>query len=215
MSRVQRVVASLATLIGWTISNPALADVADAIAAYNRGDYVFALRHLEDAAGKGDPQALYNLGIYHSAGKALPRDMPKAVSYYEQAARKGSALAAFNLGQALRKGDGVAADPGKAAQWYEFAAKRGHFRAANELALLYVQGQGVSVDLVEGFAWLFPATHASIMDGAATKNAMQLASMLSPAQLEQAQARGRQYFERYMVPHQDLVKALLREAAAR
>src|SRR5690606_10323460 len=127
----------------------------------------------------GDSQGLYNLGVLYAEGKAVSRDMAKAVALYRDGARKGSVLAAFNLAQTLRKGDGVPVDFKEAARWYEFAAKRGDFRAGSELGLLYVEGKGVKRDLVEGFAWIYPATHADIMDDKALANAMQLAGMLT------------------------------------
>jgi uncharacterized protein len=187
----------------------AKADLSGALQAYERGDYETALRELEKSAKAGNPQGLYNLAVVYAEGKAVSRDMAKAVALYRDGARKGSVLAAYNLAQTFRKGDGVDVDFKQAAQWYEYAAKRGDFRACNELGLLYVEGKGVRQDLVEGFAWIYPATHADIMDQKAFANAAQLAKMLSPEQLQEAQARGRLYHQRYIKPHQNVVQGLL------
>lgn len=202
-------VAILGLVMGLFTGHPAQADVADGIRAYATGDYETALRALEKSAKAGDPQGLYNLGVLHAEGKAAPRDMAKAVALFRDGARKGSVLAAFSLAQALRKGDGVPVDFKEAARWYAFAAKRGDFRAGNELGLLYVEGKGVRPDPVEGFAWIYPATHADIMDEAAYANAAQLARMLTQAQVREAQARGRTYYERYIKPHPTVVHTLL------
>ena len=190
------------------ISGPALSDTEKGIAAYKRGDYPLALRELQSGAEAGDEQALYNLGVFYSEGKAAPADAGKAIGYYRRAAEAGSALAAFNLAQALRKGNGVAQDYVEAAKWYEQAARNGDYRAGNELGLLYVEGKGVDRDLVEGFAWIYPATHAAIMDDNALQNAMQLASMLDRSQLDEAQQRGKVYYERYFEPNSKLVDAI-------
>jgi TPR repeat protein len=179
-------------------SRPGLADTRSGIAAYQRGDYATAISELEKAARAGDAQAYYNLGVAYAEGKAAARDPAKAASLYQQGAGKGSVLAAYNLAQAYRKGEGVAQDYGHAAKWYEFAAKRGDYHAGNELGLLYVEGKGVKRDLIEGFAWIYPATHMEIMDDKAMANAMQLAGMLTKDQIQTAQARGQSYYKRYM-----------------
>ncbi|WP_117194596.1 tetratricopeptide repeat protein [Rhizobium terrae] len=199
----------LSALISLVGGGQALSDTAKGIAAYQRGDYRTAMKELQAAADKGDEQAYYNLGVAYAEGKAVPRDMAQAVAAYRKGAQSGSVLAAFNLGQAYRKGEGVARDYPEAAKWYEFAAKRGDFRASNELGLLYVEGKGVEQDLVEGFAWIYPATHASIMDDNAMRNAMQLASMLNGQQMEEAQNKGRAYFDEYFEPNSELVDAIL------
>lgn len=190
-------------------AGPALSDTAKGIAAYRKGNYPVAISELEKAAAGGDAQAFFNLGVVYAEGKAAPRDMKKAINYYRKGADGGSVLAAYNLAQAFRKGDGVTQDYAGAAKWYEFAAKRGDFRAGNELGLLYVEGKGVEADSVEGFAWIYPATHATIMDDSAMANAMQLASMMNADQVHEAQNRGRAYYEKYFQPNMDTVEALL------
>lgn len=198
----------LATLLASLWGHGAAADTRAGITAYQRGDYETAMRELARSAERGDAQALYNLGVAYAEGKAVTRDMAKALEFYEKGARGGSVFAAYNLGQAYRKGEGVAADPAAAARWYEMAAKRGDYRAANELGLLYVEGKGVQRDPVEGFAWIYTGTHASIMDETSMANAMQLAGMLDKAQIQAAQARGQQYHKRYIAPHQAVVRAI-------
>jgi TPR repeat protein len=198
----------IASLFG---GNTAKADLRGALRAYANGNYEIALRELEKSAKAGDPQGLYNLGVLYAEGKAAQRDMAKAVELFREGAEKGSVLAAYSLAQVFRKGDGIPVDFAQAAHWFEFAAKRGDFRACNELGLLYVEGKGVKQDLVEGFAWIYPATHADIMDEKAFANAAQLARMLSPEQLSEAQSRGQDYHRRYIKPHQNVVRSLLEQ----
>jgi TPR repeat protein len=184
-------------------------DTGAGIEAYKRGDYQVALAQLEKAASRGDAQAHYNLGVLYAEGRAVAKDQAKAVQFYQRGAENGSILAAYSLAQAYRKGEGVSADYSVAASWFRFAAQRGDFRAGNELGLLYVEGKGVKQDLIEGFAWIYPATHATIMDQAALANAMQLASMLSREEIQTAQAKGQDYFRRYIEPNRYVVEALL------
>ncbi|GBU16605.1 MULTISPECIES: tetratricopeptide repeat protein [Methylobacterium] len=205
-----RAMAMVLGLLAGLFGGGARADIASGIRAYDRGDYPAALRAFEAGAVKGDPQALYNLGVAYAEGRAVPRDEGRALSYYRQGAERGSVLAAFNLAQAYRKGQGVAPDLAKAVRWYRFAAERGHYKAGNELGILYTEGRGVPHDPVEGFAWIYPATHASIMDEAAMTNAMQAASRLDRQQIAEAQARGQAYFKRYTAPHRRVVETLRR-----
>lgn len=184
------------------------ADTRKGITAYQRGDYERALQELEKAAQKGDAQAYYNLGIFYREGKATPPDLKRSFEMYKRGAEKGSVLAAFNLGQAYRKGEGVAVDYAEAARWYEFAAKRSDYRAGNELGILYVEGKGVRADKIEGFAWMFTGTHMDIMDDKALANAMQLARTMSKEELDQAQERGKSYYQRYIKPHMNVVRTL-------
>ncbi|QDI81565.1 hypothetical protein E8E01_14470 [Methylorubrum populi] len=88
------------------------------------------------------------------------------------------------------------------------AAKGGHYKAGNELGILYIEGRGVPRDPIEGMAWIYPATHASIMDSSAMANAIQAAGLLDRAQIQEAQARGQTYFRRYIAPNRAVVRAL-------
>lgn len=196
-------------LLGLLFGSGASADVGAGVKAYARGDYLAAMRAFEAGAAAGDAQALYNLGVAHAEGRAVPRDAARAVDLYRRAAEGGSVLAAFNLAQAYRKGDGTATDPAEAARWYAYGAKRGDYRAGNELGILYIEGKGVPRDPVEGMAWIYPATHATIMDQGAMANAMQAAGMLSREQVQEAQERGKTYFRRYVQPNRTLVRTLL------
>ena len=186
------------------------ADTLKGLQAYERGDYETALSELEKSAKAGDAQAYFNLGIFYSEGKAVPKDQEQAVAMYKRGAEKGSVLAAFNLGQAYRKGEGIVLDYREEARWYEFAAKRGDYRAGNELGILYVEGKGVRADKIEGFAWIYTGTHQDIMDDQAFKNAMQLAKIMTQQELQEAQERGKRYYTQYIKPHMNVVRTLLR-----
>lgn len=204
-----RRMAMLGGILGFLFGSGASADVGAGVKAYARGDYPAAMRAFEAGAAAGDPQGLYNLGVAYAQGRAVPRDEARAVDLYRRGAERGSVLAAFNLAQAYRKGAGTATDYAEAARWYEYGAKRGDYRAGNELGILYLEGRGVPRDPVEGMAWIYPATHATIMDQGAMANAIQAAEMLSGAQVQAAQERGKAYFRRYVQPNRTLVRTLL------
>lgn len=201
----------LGIILSALLGSSAQADTRAGISAYQRGDYAKALSELEKAAKAGDAQAYYNLGIFYREGKAVAADPEKALEMYKLGAQKGSVLAAYNLAQAYRKGEGVAPDFRQAARWYEFAVKRGDFRAGNELGILYVEGKGVNADKIEGFAWIYTGTHMDIMSDKALTNAMQLASTMTREELQQAQERGRSYYQRYIKPNQNVVRTVLKQ----
>ncbi len=206
--RIARRMGLLTMLSGLLWPHAAGADTRAGIAAYQRADYETAMRELNRSAEKGDPQALYNLAVAYAEGKAVPRDMARALDLYQRAATRGSVFAAYNLGQMHRKGEGVGADPAEAARWYGMAAKRGDYRAANELGLLMVEGKGVPRDPVEGFAWIYTGTVADIMDETSMANAIQLAGMLTRDQIQTAQGRGQSYYKRYIAPNGAVVRAI-------
>lgn len=105
---------------------------------------------LQNAAKKGDADAMYKLGICYYVGKAgaptlikseipLERDYQQAFAYLTKAASKGSALAMVNLGNIYKSG--VGAPKGKnlkmALEWYEKAAKNGCADAYANIAKVY------------------------------------------------------------------------------
>lgn len=83
----------LAALFGTSAS----AQVAQGIKAYARGDFPAAMRAFEAGAAKGEPQALYNLGVAHAEGRAVPADPARALDYDRQAAGGGGRQRAGRL----------------------------------------------------------------------------------------------------------------------
>ncbi|EJK48309.1 hypothetical protein THAOC_32907, partial [Thalassiosira oceanica] len=75
---------------------------------------------------KGDPEAIYFLGIKYDFGEyGLEKDMARAVELYERAAVLGVKEAHFNLGVLYAIGDNVEKDTAKALRHFEEAAMSG------------------------------------------------------------------------------------------
>jgi TPR repeat protein len=75
------------------------ADFDDAMAAYERGDYVGAQAAFLAAARRGDAQAQEIVGFMYAFGPQLyagtTRDMEAARGWFEQAGRKGRPVARY------------------------------------------------------------------------------------------------------------------------
>lgn len=77
--------------------NPAHADFADAVAAYDGGDYATALDESLAAARKGDADAQYMAGFLYMRGQGARRDLTRAYRWFTLAARQGDSFAADEL----------------------------------------------------------------------------------------------------------------------
>ncbi|WP_417513855.1 tetratricopeptide repeat protein [Minwuia sp.] len=106
-----------------------------------------AVALLEPEAAKGDPDALYMLGLAYRDGKGVAKDPVKSLTSFEKAASRGQAQAAYLAAQAYGRGQpGVAPDPKKATAYMRIAADGGIADAQNQMALAYRSGIGVPVN---------------------------------------------------------------------
>ena len=87
-------------------------------------------------------------------------------------------------------GQGVPQNYAEAMSWYRRAAETGHAKAQYNLGFLYTNGKGVPQDYITAHMWANLA--ASNGHHLAAKNRDSLASRMSPAAIEQAQARAAQ-----------------------
>ncbi len=92
--------------------------------AYERGDYVAALKEWRPLAEQGNTSAQNNLGVMYAEGRGVPQDYAEAVRWYRLAAEQGNAGAQNNLGIMYDTGEGVTQDNVQAHMWYNLAAGR-------------------------------------------------------------------------------------------
>jgi TPR repeat protein len=85
--------------------------------AYERGDYVTALREFRALAKQGDARAQTTLGWMYFIGEGVPQDYARAFSWYHLVAKQGDASAQYNLGVMYSKGQGVPQDYTQALSW--------------------------------------------------------------------------------------------------
>lgn len=151
---------------------------------------------IREAAEQGDVSAQFNLGFMYSEGRGVPRDYGQAAAWYRKAAEQGNLPSEYELGGLYHDGRGVPQqDYGQAAAWYRKAAERGFAPAQVTLGVAYLSGEGVPQSDSEAYFWLKVATAATpevkpedlaaILDG--------LAKLLTVADLDQAQARVREW----------------------
>ena len=109
-----------------------------------------SLDALRGRAGRGDPEAAFQLATYHGSGQAwrtgIPKDEKVAASYYKQACEGGHTEAAFNIAMCYHTGSGVEKSPEKALEHYRIAASKGHLEAQKALTTCFTTGVGSAVD---------------------------------------------------------------------
>lgn len=180
-------------------AGPAVAGpFGDALAAYEKGDYVTAVRLVRPLADQGDAFAQILLGGMYSEGKGVSQDFVQAVSWYRKAAERGFGDARMLLGQSYASGKGVPQSYAMAELWYRQAAEQGNVAAQYNLGLMYERGQGVPQDYVQAHMWINLA--ASGFPGSAKERDEEIANVrdllaakMTPAQIAEAQKRAREW----------------------
>jgi TPR repeat protein len=157
-------------------------------------DYATARQWWEQAAAQGDAMAQLKLGILYGNGWGVPQDYAMARQWYEQAAAQGNATAQLNLGYLYVKGKGVPQEYAKGRYWWEQAAARGNATAQFTLGVLYDNGEGVPKDDVRAYMWYSLAAANSTGEGqkVATENRDNVARLMTPAQIAEAQRLSQQ-----------------------
>src|SRR5689334_19836678 len=79
----------------------------EATAAYDRGEYVEAMKVFRRLAEQGHQWAQRRVGLMYAEGKGVPQDFQEAVKWYRLAAAQGNTPAQTNLGLAYETGEGV------------------------------------------------------------------------------------------------------------
>ena len=104
---------------------PAQADRVHAgLAAFNRHDYVKAMRLLQQPAALGNAEAQTVLCFLYTEGYGVPRSYDDAAGWCERAANQGNVQAQYMLGLLYNKGHGVPENYILAYKWLNLAASR-------------------------------------------------------------------------------------------
>ena len=169
----------------------------DALAAYERGNYVHAMKLFRQLAEQGHQWAQRRVGLMYAEGKGVPQDFQEAVKWYRFAAGQGNSSAQYSLGLAYENGQGVPQDYQEAIKWYRLAAAQGNQFAQISLGVMYTNGTGVRQDFVRAHAWFTLAAAASGGDSgdAATKNRERIAAKMTAKQIDTAAEMARRCHE--------------------
>ena len=136
-------------------------------------------------------------GPFEDAAAAYDKqDYATALRLYRSLADQGDARAQSNLGIMYKLGQGVPKDDAQAVKWYRLAADQGDAKAQSNLGAMYALGQGVPKDYVLAYMWRnlasAGASDADIREKAA-KARDALATMMTPAQVAEAQRMSREW----------------------
>ena len=105
-----------------------VAEIDEAVAAYERGDYGAARKTFERATAAGDSIAARYLGIMHRLGQGVKQSDRQAATYFRRAADTGDLSAQISLAQLYEAGRGIKRNYPAAAEWYRRSAEAGYFR---------------------------------------------------------------------------------------
>ena len=100
----------------------------------------------KSAAGKGDANGLYNLGMCLWRGLGVARDEQAAFNCFRSAAEKGHPEAINNIGAFFRDGTVVEKDLDLATKWFAKSASYGNAFGQFNYALALRRGEGVKQD---------------------------------------------------------------------
>jgi TPR repeat protein len=138
------------------------------------------------AMGAALPARADELADCGSAGTLMKTDPDRAVSACRHLADQGDAGAQYNLGVAYANGQGVAQNYAEAIKWFRKAADQGDAHAQYGLGVAYAKGHGIPRDFVQAHVWFNLA--AAQGDAEAAKGRDLMASIMTPSQIEKAQA---------------------------
>jgi TPR repeat protein len=83
----------------WGIFGACAGPWEDGMAAYNRGDYVPAIRLFRPLAETGNARAQHLVGVMYRKGQGVARNSARAFMWFSLAARRGDARARAELQQ--------------------------------------------------------------------------------------------------------------------
>ena len=140
----------------------AIADFADGMSAYQRGDFETAAAEWRPLAEQGNAEAQEMLGFMYLYGQGVRRGDATAVQWYRRAAEQGFASAQNSLGVLYENGRGTMKDYATAVQWYQRAVEQDHAEAKNNLGRSYMDGRGIPRDDSEAFGLFTEAAGAGL-----------------------------------------------------
>ena len=135
------------------------ATVLEAVRAFEREDYVTALRLFRGPADRGQAVAERYLGIMYFDGLGGLSRPQEARVWLEKAHAQGDADAAVELGVAYLEGFGTPKDQLRAFELFKGAAERGHAGALANVARMYRDGVAVAQDGKAALNWYMAAAN--------------------------------------------------------
>jgi TPR repeat protein len=181
-------------MVGSATADP----LADAGAAYDKGDYATALQDLRPLAARGVAAAQDDLGLMYHNGQGVAQDYAQSFSWYQKAATQGDSDGQYRVGLSYYAGWGVPKNGANAFAWFSKSANQRNPMAQSMVGVCYDQGFGVRQDYVAAYMWLTLAIAGlANSDPQMAQNDVQsrtnVASHMTPAQIAQAQTMANQW----------------------
>ena len=141
---------------------PATSDAA--LGAFQRGQYLSALRIAEPLANLGDAAAQTLLGEIHLRGLGVPQDEEEAARWFRVAADAGDAQAQFRYAMMLIDGDGVTVDADGARDLMRRSADAGNPLAAFNYGQMLIRASPTG-GFADAYRYFQQAADAGVPDG--------------------------------------------------
>ena len=145
-----------------------------------------AKKSLETLAEKGNSDALFYLGYYHSKGQyGYVKDKEKAFEFYKKSADLGDETAMYNVGLFYSKGTGIRKNQKKAFEYFMKSADKGDKDALYKVGICYRDGSGVEQDNKKAIEFLKKAVNAGNKDAATALKELENKSTMSEGALRE------------------------------
>jgi TPR repeat protein len=131
---------ALATYVGWLDDGK--------LGANRQAD---ATKVLEDQIAKGNPVALFTLGVRYASGIGCVADPQKAAQLCKRAVDMGLAIAQLEFGSYALKGTGIEQNDAVGFKYVKTALDNGLAEATGVFGWLYLKGIGAQKDEQKGF----------------------------------------------------------------
>lgn len=151
------------------------------------------------AAQRGEPNAIFKIGVLYSSGKGVPQNDAESVRWYRKGAEQGDVSSQLAFASSYLNGKGMAQEPVAAVYWYRKAAEQGSPRGQVMLGTLYGMGDVVPKNNEESYFWLYLAAPALGDDVKKVRD--EIGGNLTQAKRLEVQERCRKWAEEHSQNH--------------
>lgn len=142
-----------------------LKKVEQARKLYLQRDYKGALPLFREAAGAGNAEAQYYVGLFYHFGYVVDKDTSEAFKWYEKAAGQRYVSARYFMGLLYYYGDGVERSTEKAKECYIDASEHGSGIASYAMGEIYERGYYAPHDYAQAFRYFLKSSEQGYPGG--------------------------------------------------
>ena len=114
---------------------------------------VMAFKLYRLAARLGEPNAMFNIGLFFERGEGCEKNARNAFLWFRKSARAGCVDALYKVAHAYDVGHGICRNREYAFAWYKKAARRGQVDAMFKVAYAYDVGRGICRNRTLAIGW--------------------------------------------------------------